>query len=156
MRNLFAAVAFLLFVAAQANATDLTITAANVKVGGSSAVIEQVTYGEAVTAGQPVYLKDSDGLYYKADNDASSETAEVRGIALVGNSTSGVGVIVTRGPITIGATVTAGMNYVASSTAGGIAPVADLGSNDYITSLGHAISTTVLYVDIKAYGVQVP
>lgn len=143
-------------IATSALATDLVITAANVKIGGASAKTQDVVFGETVTNGQPVYLKASDGKYYKADNDASEATAEARGIALVGNSADGYGIIVTSGPIYIGATTAAGMNYVVSSTAGGIAPVADLGSNDYITSLGHAISTTVIYVDIRAYAVQVP
>jgi len=133
---------------------DLSITAANVKLSGTAgaATTKTVTFGETVTNGQAVYKKSSDGKYWLADNDvALGAAADVAGIALVGNSADGVGVIVTAGPMVIGATVTDGMNYVLSSTTGAIAPVADLGSSDYIVSLGHAISTTVLHVDIKNY-----
>lgn len=131
-------------------ATDLSITAANVKLGGSGTKTLTVTFGETATAGQVVY-RAADGDYDLADSNGSDLTADAKGIVLVGNSADGVGVIVTEGPIVIGATTAAGMNYVLSDTAGGIAPVADLGSAEYIVSLGHATTTSVLWVDIKNY-----
>lgn len=135
-------------------ATDLSITAANVKVGGSGAKIQTVRFGADATNGQVVY-KASDGDYELAD--ANSLTAyKAKGIVLVGNTSGGYGQIIVEGPIAIGATVTAGMNYVVSSAAGGIAPVADLGSTEYVFSLGHAISTSVIYVNMHDYETLLP
>lgn len=147
-----AATAWLVLLSA-AMAADLSITAANVKLGGSGAKTQTVTFGATVTNGQVVY-KASDGQYELADNDLSEVANSASGIVLVGNSADGVGVIVVSGPITIGATTTKGMNYVLSSTAGGIAPVADLGSGDNIMSLGHAISTSVIYINLYDYDVD--
>ena len=45
--------------------------------------------------------------------------------------------------------MTAGAVYVVSANAGGIAPVADLGSGDYVTLLGIATSTTNLKLSIS-------
>lgn len=58
-----------------------------------------------------------------------------------------------RGPITIGATLTAGVAYYCSGTAGGIAPVADVTTGWYVTIVGIATSTTVLDVKFHASGV---
>jgi hypothetical protein len=54
-----------------------------------------------------------------------------------------------RGAITIGATLTAGTAYYLSDTPGGICPLADLLSGEYVVLLGLAASTTVLNVNIQ-------
>ena len=55
--------------------------------------------------------------------------------------------------LTITATVTAGVAYYLSATAGGICPVADLGSGDYPVFLGFATSSSVLALRIVESGV---
>lgn len=148
-----AAVALLCAPLAPAFAADLTITATSV-VAGSTAKKAVAVAGETITAGQVVYQDASTGKYLKADND--SATAGVRapvGIALHAASLNQPLSIVTAGPVTIGATVTAGVAYYLSSTAGGICPVADLGSGDYPVFLGFATSASVLTVDLVAAGV---
>jgi hypothetical protein len=57
------------------------------------------------------------------------------------------------GPLTVGATMTAGVAYYLSDTAGGICPVADLATGEYPSVLGIATSTTVLNVNIQTSGV---
>lgn len=155
MRRLFGLVVLLLFLGTSLEAADLTITAANVKVGGSQAVVQQVQFGETVTNGQLVYLKSSDAKYWKTDNDAAA-TDNIAGVVLTGNSANGYGTIITAGPIEIGATITIGRNYMASSTAGGICPDEDIASGDYISSLGHATATGIIWVNIKNYELQKP
>jgi hypothetical protein len=59
----------------------------------------------------------------------------------------------TAGPVTIGATLTAGVAYYLSGTPGGIRPVADNTTGDYPVILGIATSTTVLNVKIQEAGV---
>lgn len=133
---------------------DIVITAANV-VPGTGAKIEHGTAGATVTAGQVVYLDSaSTGKYLLADNNSATAAARSpRGIALHGASLNQPLAVQTEGPITIGATVTAGVAYYLSDTPGGIGPVADLLTGEYPTVLGMATSTTVLNLKIQASGV---
>jgi hypothetical protein len=129
---------------AAAYAADLTITAASV-APSTDAVTVAGTAGEALTAGQPVYKKSSDGKWYKAD--CNSATAEVRiasGVALTGSAANQPVVVQTAGSITIGATVTNGVVYYLSGTAGGIRPVADNTTGDYPQTIGMATSASVV------------
>ena len=133
---------------------DLVITAANV-VSGSGAAVVHGTAGATITAGQVVYLDSttSPGTYKLADCD--SATAAVRspaGIAL-NAAASGQPVSVHQsGPITIGATVTGGVAYYLSGNAGGICPVTDVASGDYVTIVGLATSASVLSVKFHESG----
>jgi hypothetical protein len=129
---------------------DLSITTANVKVGGPEAVVQTVQFGEIVTNGQLVYLKTSDSKYWLVDNDASA-TSNIAGVVLTGNSANGYGTIISSGPIAIGASVTVGRNYMSSSAAGGIGVDTDVATGDWISSLGHSTSTGVIWVNIKNY-----
>lgn len=131
---------------------DLSITAASV-LAGSGATTEPGTLGATVTAGQAVYKDSADGLWKLADNN--SATAAVRtpqGIALNGGATGQPVKVLREGPITIGATVTAGVVYYLSDTPGGICPVADLATGEYPTVIGIATSATVIDVGIHASG----
>lgn len=83
-----------------------------------------------------------------ADANSSSLTATVIGIALTGASTGQPVVYQTSGRLTIGGTITSGGVYVASATAGGVAPVADLASGWRTSTIGIGVSTTVLDVQI--------
>lgn len=131
---------------------DLTITSANV-VKGSGAKVTQGTLGATVTAGQVLYLDSTTGTYKLADCD--SATAAVRspaGIALNGGASGQPVDVLISGPVTIGATVTGGVAYYLSPTAGGICPVADLMSGDYPTIVGIATSASVLNVKFHESG----
>lgn len=134
--------------------TDLTITAANV-IAGTGAETENGTLGVATTAGQVMYKKASDGLWYLADNN--SATAEIRqatGIALNGGGIGQPVRVLRSGPVTIGATLTAGSAYYLSDTPGGICLAADLGTGEYACLVGMSTSTTVLDVRFQYSGVQ--
>lgn len=134
---------------------DITITAANVAASGAT-VVADCTAGATITAGQVVYLESSSNTVKLADSD--SATAEVRspyGIALNGAASGQPVKVLREGLITIGATLTAGLAYYLSKTAGGICPVADIASGGYATVLGIATSTTVLKVQILESGVAV-
>jgi len=131
---------------------NLTITAGNV-VAGSGAKKVAGTAGATVTAGQVVYLDSADSKYKLADADAASGIRSPAGIALNGASNNQPLVVLKSGPVTIGATMTAGVTYYLSPTAGGICPVADVLSGDYPTIIGIATSTTVLDINIQEAGV---
>lgn len=134
---------------------DLTITAANVKLG-SNAQTANGTYGETITQGQAVYRKTDDGnKLYKADADAAA-SAVFAGIALTPGGAGDPAIIVSGGNIVPGATLTQGTTYCVSGTAGGICPIADLTTGDYVSIIGTASSASVLKIQSAVSGVAKP
>lgn len=133
---------------------DLTLTAASVVPDDGYSYLDGIA-GETITQGQVLYLKSSDTRYWKANCETSSATAAVAGIALVAASAGQPIKVMTGGTITIGATVAVGKPYVLS-TAGLIAPVDDLVSNDWVTTLGIATTTAKIALRIQQSGVQKP
>jgi hypothetical protein len=132
---------------------DLSITAANV-VKQAGARVRAGTAGATITAGQAVYLDTDDGKFKLADADSATSAARVPiGIALNGAADGQPLTVLTRGKVTIGATLTAGTAYYLSDTAGGICPVGDLTTGDYPVFIGIATSTSVIDVNITASGV---
>ena len=63
-------------------AADLNVTAANVVKGNAAQTDTSRLAGEAIVAGETVYLKTSDNKYYRADADDTAATAATAGIAL--------------------------------------------------------------------------
>lgn len=107
---------------------------------------------ETITAGQSLYAPASTtcGL---ADSDAAGKTTVI-GVALNGGATGQPIVYAkTGGTITLGATMVAGLDYYLSATAGGIEVVAGVTSGCRKVRIGYATTTTILYIDIKDYGV---
>lgn len=131
---------------------DVTVTPANV-IAGAGATTKNGTAGATVTAGQAVYLDGTDSKYKLADSNGAAALRSPDGIALNGAANGQPLRVLTAGPVTIGATMTAGVAYYLSDTPGGICPVADVGSGEYSSLLGIATSTTVLNVDIQESGV---
>lgn len=132
---------------------DLSITAANV-VAGADAKTDRAIAGETIAAGKTVYKAAATGKYMLADSNSATAEARVPvGIALCSASLNQPLVIATKGQVTIGGTLTAGVAYYQSDTAGGICPVADIGSGEYATILGIARSTSILDINIQASGV---
>lgn len=128
---------------------DVSVTAASVKVT-SSTIVKHVFAGAAITAGQVVYRKTSDGEYYLADASAAA-TGVPAGIALHTSADGQPLAIATHGNLTFGAYFTAGELYVLSATAGKIAPVGDLTASEFNIVIGSATTTTNLQIDIRAF-----
>lgn len=130
---------------------DLTVTATSVVPGTNYTEVGTYLAGEAITAGQPLYL-DSSNLAWKGDaNVAAGAKANVVGIAM-NNAGAGQKITIGKGEITFGSIITAAIVYVLSDTAGGIKPIADQASGDYLTILGWGISATTMKVDPKYSG----
>ena len=132
--------------------TDLVITAANV-VKGANARVDHGTAGEAVTAGQAVFLDAATDKYMLTDVDGEGTTG-CKGIALHAASANQPLAVQQAGDITIGATLTPGTAYFASDTAGGIMPNADLEAGMTVTFLGIATSASILALSIRETGVE--
>lgn len=119
---------------------DITVTVANVKwVSGSRPFVGKA--GATVTRGQSAYLNTSTLKYElgDADTDAASVFA---GIFLTDGYDGADVLIAPPGAVVNwGATLTAGTIYVLSTTAGGVAPWADLAAGDYIVVLAIGAGT---------------
>lgn len=132
---------------------DITITAANV-VSGEGAAKSSGIAGETIAAGKAVYKSSTTGKYMLADsNSATVEARRPEGIALNGASLNQPLFVQKSGDLTLGATLSSGVAYYLSDTPGGICPVADVGSGEYVCLLGIAKSTSVLAVAIQFPGV---
>ena len=131
---------------------DLSITASSV-IAGTTAKKVNGTSGATITAGKVVYLDEADNRYKLADNNGVAAALSPVGIALHAASSGQPLTVAFSGPVTIGATLTAGNEYLLSATAGGICPRADVTTGQTVVSIGYATSTTVLNVNIQVTGV---
>lgn len=136
---------------------DLSITAANVGIAGSTASVRKVQVGEAVTQGQPGYYVGSENKYYQTDADDSATKADAKCVFLTAAAADGYAIAAFNGAeLSLGATLSVGERYFVSDTKGGIKPSGDLSSGDYVTLLGIARTASQITLNIDASGVQVP
>lgn len=134
---------------------DLSITAANV-IAGANSVVSNGVSGETIMAGKAVYLSSTTGKWMLADADsATAEARRVIGIALNGASANQPIAVQTGGDITVGPTLVAGTAYYLSDDPGGICPLADLATGDYICLIGHAKSASLLSIGVQFPNVAV-
>ncbi len=134
--------------------TDLSITATAI-IPGSNAVTKRGSAGETIAAGKAVYKSSTTNLVMLADsNSATAEARTADGIALNGGATGQPIEYQTSGDLTTNAVLTANTAYFMSDTPGGICPIADVGSGEYLQLLGIAKSTTVLMVLLATTGVS--
>lgn len=131
---------------------DISLTPANV-VAGTDAVKVAGTALETIAAGKIVYQDPTTLKFGLADANGAAATRTPIGIALNGASLNQPIMIQTAGLITIGGTLVAGVAYYLSDTPGGLCPVADVGSGEYPTVIGIAVSTTQLRIGIVSSGV---
>lgn len=132
---------------------DITQTAANVaRISGD--VDNSRLAGEAITAGDTVYIAAADNRYYRGDNNDTAAKADVKGVALNSALAAGSPVSVQfNGIVNPGGTVTVGEVYVQSSNVGKWAPVADISTN-YVTVLGVGITSSRVQLILVASGIQ--
>jgi hypothetical protein len=135
---------------------DLTITAASV-LYTSGPKVSSYNAGAAVTAGQGVYLDSTTSTLKLAQSDGTAAEADAVGIALHAAGTGQpLTYAATGAVINIGATTAKTTTYVVATTAGGVAPQADLTSGNRIVRLGHATATDGSFiVDIRNVGATV-
>lgn len=124
---------------------DLSITVGSVAYSSGSKDFSK-NAGATITAGQAVYLDTDTDTWKLADANGAAAAAVVGGIALHGSLSGQPLCVQTDGDITIGATLIAGMTYVLSATAGGIAPITDVDDDFSLSIIGVATSSTVLHL----------
>jgi len=130
---------------------DLSLTATSVDLVSGPTSTDDA--GETIIAGQVLYKSSSDSLLYKADaTDASKD--DVIGIALNGGAINQPIVYAKNGAVvTIGVATVVTETYILS-TAGLIAPIADLASSDYLTRLGTGITTANIQLQFYTSSLQ--
>lgn len=133
---------------------DVSITATSVIFGSNATFADGLVYGEAITAGQWLYKDTVDGKYYKASNSTTPSGSgmlvyRVAGLALIGAGTGQRGGIQTGGQVTIGATLTAALEYYLSPNAGNMCPIADVASAKRSIRLGCSDMTTPTLFNIQ-------
>ncbi len=132
----------------------LTITAAQVLPG--TAPRETGIAGEAITQGQSVYFSSA-GKWLKAQGDGTTIEAGALGygIALTATGADGQPIVVARpgGTVTLGAGAApaSGVVYYVGDTAGGIHPVADIGSGDKVLPLCIGVGSNQVLILDDAY-----
>ena len=136
-------------------AGEIVVTATSVVKGTGATVEKSYLAGEAITAGQACYVK-SDGKLWKSQCDGTAAEATFAGIALNGAAAEQPVQMVVEGLITIGATVVAGTIYVVGSVAGGICPWASLATPNYVSVVGYATTSGILFVKPINTGVTIP
>lgn len=130
---------------------DISITAANVIAGSNARRVSKLA-ASTITAGQLVYLLAA-GTVAAADANGASPLYTILGIAENGGGAGQrISVITEDDDLTIGATVAIGDILIASATAGGIAPAADLTTGWFATVVAVAKSTTKVIFKILAAG----
>jgi len=128
------------------------INPTQVTYGGASLIVTAGIAGESLTVEQAVYKSTADGKWYACDCDDTVRMANVTttgtnkiGILMIGGgSTNDACAVATKGPVNLGAVLTAGTAYYASDTLGGICPAADTASGDVPVYLGTALTTSIL------------
>ena len=121
---------------------------AGIVTPGATADVRNGICGVAITAGDALRLNSATSRYDPAQADTAA-TAHVKGVALHDAVPGGPIAFANGGSVEMDAVLTLGTAYFLSSAgAGGIAPVADIGSGDTVTFLGIATATTVLEVKI--------
>jgi hypothetical protein len=133
--------------------TDLVVTAANV-VPGADATIVHGRAGEALVQGKQAYLDSTSKKWMLADsNSATAEVRKATGTVLCAAALDQPVAIAKDGQVTIGATLVPGTDYYLSDTPGGICPIADVGTGEYVCRVGMALTASVLQLDYLYTGV---
>ena len=134
---------------------DLSQTPSSVKLMSAGARVNTGQAGEAITQGQPIYQLASDGKWYRCDANDGQAKAECRAIALTPASTNGYLAYALPGAdIDVGATLIVGQTYIVSANVGAIAPISDLATASWVTTLGVAVAATTLRFNPQPSGIQ--
>lgn len=132
---------------------DLVITATSV-IPGADASIVYGRAGEALAQGKQVYLDSTSKKWMLADSNSATAAARVAsGTALNAAALDQPVAVAKRGQVAIGATLVPGTDYYLSDTPGGICPIADVGTGEYVCRIGMATSASVMQLDYFYSGV---
>jgi hypothetical protein len=128
---------------------ELAVTAVQVLAGPDADYFQGIA-GQAITAGQAVYLDTLTNRVRLADANGSQDSAEAIGLALNEAAAEQPVRVQTDGTVTLGsgaAPVVSGV-YIVGGTPGGIAPVADKTTGWHATILGVGAPNNTLRLSV--------
>lgn len=140
---------------------DITQTPANVRTTAASK-FAYARAGEAISAGDLLYLNSTDAKVYKAD---SSTAVKAACVGMADNSAAAdQWVRYATGPQQIGddpanervnpgGTVVVGETYFVSSNAGKFQPSGDVGSGEFVTKVGIGVTTSLIELFLHRSGI---
>lgn len=130
---------------------DITITPADFNM--TTGTLEQVTAGATIAQGDVVYEDSADSKWKLAQSDGTAEEAGTTdfGIAATGAANNQEFLVwKLAGQADIGGVLVKGVQYVISTTPGGMAPYVDLVSTNRVTFLGYGNTATEM-VGLRGY-----
>ena len=133
---------------------DLTVVPASVKAQSTGLSKQTANAGEAIAAGDVVYLETAApnaGKWMKADANVT-EKARITGVALAGAAVDQPVVAATAGVIDLGVALSVGRIYILSGNPGKIAPSADAAAGWVTCILGVATGAAALTLHIHNSG----
>lgn len=126
---------------------DITITPAN--VDSNNAVGTPVIAGEAINAGEFVYLDATDGNKVKKADNTSVASAAVVGIAINTAEAAEQPVsYVSSGEVEVGSVLGGVGRYFVISAGGKCSPIDDVIAGDIVTIVGYAKDADTLVIDL--------
>ena len=129
---------------------DITQTAAYVKPAAGTNVLVGIA-GEALTQGQPAV--ESGGKWVRC-RATTAPLANCQAIVLTPAILDEPVVLARPGNrVNLGATLAVGTVYAVSANLGAIAPIADLGSTQFITTIGTATTAAILLFNPQPSGI---
>jgi hypothetical protein len=133
----------------------ITVTPGSVlRVDGE--VVNGYLAGATITAGMAVYVDTAGAVQIgtNASSAGSGVASPLVGIALNGGSSGQpIQILKTGGTVNIGGTAAVGKQYCLG-TAGGIIPVDDIASAEYITTIGVGITAANIKLGVNVSAVQ--
>lgn len=132
---------------------DLTITTANAGSSETRTRSIQVATGETIAVGNAVtYAHDGDTeKAWQADATTADSEYNVRGVAITGDSAGGYIVVAEKGLVELGTTMTVGLAYGVSATAGGIAPDSDFSGYTSATQCQIGVATAAGVLNVAPF-----
>lgn len=130
---------------------DLTVIAANVKPG-TDTVTKRGIAGEAINAGESVFVA-ADGGIELCENDQAALDAACVGVSLNDAAADQPIEYGFSGTVNMGAILAIGQVYIVGAAPGGIAPEGDAVATEFVTVVGVATTTSLLKLGILQSGV---
>ena len=116
-----------------------------------------VVAGEALDAGEVIYIDSTTGKAMKAVNNDTAPKAEVVGLVVNSADADQPVAYVASGEVEVGVVLPAsGHLLVLSSTAGALADSGDLTTGQHVTLIGWSTATNKLKLNIVKTGVTAP
>lgn len=134
--------------------SDVVISSSLVQPGDNAPTSWAISGADFTQPGLLCYIDRADRDRVKKADALTLAKAEVAGVNLNVASTGQPVTLQTDGTYQAGGALTVGQTYIASTNAGGVAPITDLSTDSFVSIWGVATSTANIKIARFASGVQ--